>query len=325
MKKNDKYWDAKSVKLDTVTFNVVKEEAPRMQMFEGKQLDAAGARGEYLDKYKKLADNKELVYEHGNVASESYEFFNTQDPSKLFTNAKVRLAFSLALDREAFVQTVVKRGIPAYGWTSFAVASGDQEYRAAVPEPLKALKDKDPKELLKQGLQELGMDPNAPITVNYLSSGTDAVSRSFAEFDQNQWQTKLGVTVKLDAVSDFAQFQDKINNLEYQIAGMGWGADYNDPMTFLDMFTTGNGNNNGKWSNAEYDKLIEQVSHETDFKKRTEIFAKAEQLLLVDDCAIAPTYYRDKNTFIHPYVKGLQLPLFAADYEAKYAYTEGRP
>jgi oligopeptide transport system substrate-binding protein len=324
LKKNDKYWDAKSVKLQTVTLTVIKEEAPRMQMFKAKQIDFSGARGEYKDELVTKANNKEVVYQSGFIPSETYEFFNVNDKSKLFTNKKVRLAFSLAIDREAWVKSVAKRGVPAYGWTPFEVICGDKQYRKEVEEPLKALKDKDPKALFQEGLTELGLDPNATYEIEYLSSGTDTVSRTMAEFMQNQWQTKLGVKIKLDAVNDFPQFSDRIDRLEYQIAGMGWTGDFNEPMTFFDMFTTGNGNNPGKWSNKEYDELIKKAMAEMDPVKRMEIYKQCEQILVVDDCAIAPTLYRDKNLFTQNYVKGLEFPLFGQDYEFKYAYTEGR-
>lgn len=322
--KNEKYWDAKSVKLSKATFNVVKEEQPRMQMFEAKQLDATGARGEYREKFKSQAEKEGYQINQGYNPMTAYDFFNANDKDKLFTNAKVRLAFSLAIDREALIKNVFKRHYPAYGWAPYALSIGGKEYRKEVPEPLKALKDKDPKALFAEGLKELGLDPAKQYTVSYLSSGTDTVSRTIAEWYQNQWQTKLGVIVKLEAVNDFPQFLDKVDNGEFQIGGMAWGADYNDPMTFFDMWTTGNGNNPGKWSNKTYDELVKKVAAETDQAKRLELFKQMEQILLVDDCAIAPTYFADKFTFIHKYVKGLQMPLFGSDYEIKWAYTEGR-
>jgi oligopeptide transport system substrate-binding protein len=324
LKKNDTYWDAKSVKLTSVTYLEVKEEAPRMQMFDAKQLDATGARGDYLVKYKKLADSGQLQYRTGCTPVTFYECYNCVDKDKLFTNSKIRLAFSLAIDREAYVKDVYKRGIAAYGYAPYELINGEKLYREAVPEPLKEIKDKDPKELLKLGLTELGLDPNGKYTVNYLSQGQDALTRTIAEFLQNQWQTKLGVTVKLDSVNDFPQFLDRMDRGEFQIAGSGWQGDYNDPMTFFDMFTTGNGNNSGKYSNPKYDELIKKVSTEMDSSKRLEIFKQCESILLVEDAAIAPTYYRDKQMFLQGYVKNFETPMFGPTYEFKYAYTDGR-
>jgi oligopeptide transport system substrate-binding protein len=84
LKKNDKYWDAKSVKLQTVTINVVKEDAPRMQMFSNKQIDTVLAKAEYKDKFSELAKKGEVVMTSSYDPSEAFEFFNVGDKSKLF-------------------------------------------------------------------------------------------------------------------------------------------------------------------------------------------------------------------------------------------------
>jgi oligopeptide transport system substrate-binding protein len=105
---------------------------------------------------------------------------------------------------------------------------------------------------------------------------------------------------------------------------MGWSGDYNDPMTFFDMFTTGNGNNPGKWSNAKYDELVKQAANEIDPNKRIELYKQCEKILVADDAGIAPTYYRMRDRFTQKYVKGLQNPMMGPDWEFKYAYIEGK-
>ena len=326
LKKNPNFWDASKVKLNQVTFNIVKEESPRMQMLQAGQLDAGGARGEYVTKFNDLAKQGLFTVVKKNMPSESYVFFNCQD--KIFKNAKVRLAFSLAFDRENFLKVVYQnRMIPAYGWCAYGVTIDGKEYRQATPEPLKDAQtaNPDPKALLIAGLKEVGANPDpTKLSIHYISSGTDTFSRTFDEFFQQQWESKLGVKVKIDAVDDFAQYQAKVNQMDFQIGGMGWGGDYNDPMTFFDMYITGSENNNGKWSNAQYDSLIDQTRQTTDEAKRLELFQQAEKILVADDAAIMPTFYRDTNTFVHSYVKNLQQPAFGPDWECIYAYTEGR-
>ena len=80
------------------------------------------------------------------------------------------------------------------------------------------------------------------------------------------WKTNLGINVELKN-EEWAVFQDTRNNFQYSIARHGWTADYNDPMTFLDMWTTGNGQNNSGYSNKEYDKLIASAKVELDDTK----------------------------------------------------------
>jgi oligopeptide transport system substrate-binding protein len=207
--------------------------------------------------------------------------------------------------------------------------NGETEFRKAVPEPLKQVKD-DPKTLLLKGMQELGLgsDPGK-LTVTYLNSGTTARDKTIGEYLQNTWQTKLGVVVKLDAVVDFGQFLDRVDQEQFQMGGMAWSGDYNDPMTFFDMWTSANaapgGNNASKWENKEYDALVEEAQNTTDMTKRMQLFTKMEKMIVVDDAIIAPTQFRDKDTFIRPYVKNLNLPLFGPIWDFKTAYTAGRP
>lgn len=310
LEKNEKYYNAKAVKLKTVNFKIIKEEQTQMQAFQAKQIDITGAKGEYRAKFAKEAEANGYTINKGNDPVAAYVFFNTNDKDKLFTNAKVRLAFSIALDREDYIKNVFKRNYPAYGWAPHGLLNGKDEFRQKVEEPLKkAIADnKDPKALFQAGLKELNLDPNATYTINYLNSSTDTFSKTIAEWYANQWKTKLGVETKIDAVPDFPQFLDRTDRGEFQVASMAWGADYNDPMTFFDMWTTGNGNNPGKWSNKEYDDLVKKVALETDFAKRLEMFKKMEQILVVDDAGIAPTYYRDMYSFIHGYAKNIMQP-----------------
>ena len=328
LKKNPSYWDADNVKLATVELPVVIDLNARMKAFDTKQIDAVGAKGEFKEQYKKLADEKKLVWTSGFEPSTNYVFFNCKDKNGIFTNRNIRMAFSLAIDRETYVKNVVKFGVPAYGWAPYELMIGNDQFRDKVKEPLKEVKD-DPKELLLKGMQEagLGNDPSK-ITVTYLNSSTDADARSQAEALQNMWQEKLGVKVKIEATTDFPQFLDRIDQEQFQVSAMAWIGDYNDPMTFFDMWTIPNaapgGNNSAKWESKEYDALIDKLMQEQDESKRLEMFAQAEKMLVVDAAAIAPYSFRDKDTFRYPYVKDLGTPLFGPIWDFKTAYTQGR-
>jgi len=328
LKKNPKFWDAKNYYLDTVVLQVIQEENTRMQMFSRKQVDTTSARGEYLKKFQNEAKKGAYKVISGYDKGENYIFFNYKDKNRLFTNRNVRLAFSLAIDREKLCKYVFQRFYPAYGWTPYNILIGNKPYRNLVSEPLKVEKAKYPndaalKALFQRGLKELGINPNSKITVTFLSSGTDSFSRTIAEFYQNEWQKKLGVIVKIDAVSDFGTFLGKIDKGEFQIGSMAWNADYNDPMTFFDMWLSNSGNNSAKYSSKKYDELIKKISLEPDNNKRLAMFKEAEKLLVVDDAAIAPTQYRDRYNFTHSYVKNWRLPLFAS-YALKGVYISGR-
>jgi oligopeptide transport system substrate-binding protein len=324
--KNDQYWDAEKVKLQKANINIVKEQPTKMKMFSSKNLDAVtDVRGEYNGLLQEKADKNEITAFTGFSPGSSEIIFNTQDKTGFFTNPKIRLAFSLAIDRDTYVKNINKGNVAAYGWVPYALLCGsDKEYRKEVEGPLKKVLDKDPKALYKEGLKELGLDENGEHEVTFLMANSNSNTRSTAEYYQDQWEKKLGVKVKLDIASDNATFNKCVMNGQYQVCQSGWGADYNDPINFLEMFETGCGNNGPFFSNKKYDELIAQARKEIDNNKRLEIFKEAETILIAEEAAIAPITYSKKNSYVQNYVKGLELPAFGPKYELKNAYIAGK-
>lgn len=323
LKKNENYWDAESVKLDTANIHLVPEEATRQQMFDGQSLDLIqNVKQEYSDMLEDRIDKGEVTSIKGYYPSVGYIAFNNNDPNKIFTNEKVRLAFSLALDRDGYVKNVTKNDQAAYAFVPYGLNNGDEVFREAVEEPLKALKNQDPKELLKQGLQELGLDPDKQIEVTFLQRNADADTRVIGEFYQSQWEENLNVKVNIDTASDGATFNTMIMKGTYQVAQTGWGADYNDPMTFMGLFITGDGNNSAFFSDSQYDELVKKASTELDMGKRLEMFKEAEKILIADKAGIAPLTFNVASNYLQSYVKGLSIEAGGPAYELKHVYIE---
>ena len=323
LEKNPDYWDKGSVKLEKLTLNIIKDETARMNSLLSGSIDyALVTKQEWIEKFN--ATGKFNVIKK-NEPGTNFMFFNKKD--KYFANTKIRQAFSLATDREDRLE-ILYRGLgqPSYGLVPPTLQIGGEDYRTKVHiEPLKAFKEanKDAKALLIEGLKEIGADPDpSKATFTYLQSGTTAREREFAEFDQQMYKKNLGIDLKMEYV-EWPVFQKRTDEMDYQIAGMAWIGDYNDPNTFFDMWVTGAGMVPTGWSNAKYDDLIKQAAETTEAEKRTELFKQAEQILLVDDAVIAPTLYRVKNTFRAKYAKRVMTPLFGAQ-DFKYSYTEGR-
>ena len=139
--------------------------------------------------------------------------------------------------------------------------------------------------------------------VEYLYNTSDA-HKAVAEALQSMWENELGVTVTLNN-QEWAAFLQTRKDGDYSIARNSWIADYNDPMSFLDMWLTGGGNNDCQYSNSDYDSLIAQAKAETDTSKRMELLHQAEDKLVGEDSVLAPIYFYTQKYMLADGIKGL--------------------
>ena len=227
-----------------------------------------------------------------------YCCFNTSKAP--FDDVRVREAFSLVIDRNYIVENVTKTGQkPATAFVPSGISDAPgakDDFRAVGGDymDVSAEKYQENCERARQLLAEAGY-PNGegfPI-VEYLYNTSDN-HRLIGEALQNMWQTELGVTVNL-VNQEWNTFLDTRKNGDYSIARNGWIADYNDPMSFLDMWLTGGGNNDAQYSNPDYDALIMQAKSTSDLVERMSLMHQAEDILMGQDVVHAAIYfYTDK-------------------------------
>lgn len=323
LEKNPNYWDSENYKLTKISMFIVPDENSRMNLTITGQVDMGGgvSKPEWIDVMEKDGNFINLKrYDMGT----NYVVFNTT--SRYLKNEKVRKAFSLAMDREE-INKVMFDGlfIPAYGFVSKGVKIGDKEYRDLVEEPLKKLiaENIDPKALLIEGLEELGEDADpAKMDITVLASSTTGWERKYSELLQQMLKNRLGVNIKADFV-EWPVYQKRTDELDYEIGGMAWIGDYNDPNTFLDMWVTGAGIIPTGWTNEEFDQLIEKASLTSNQEERMKYFQEAEDILVYRDAVIAPTLYRVSNGYYRKYIKNYN-PTNVAPYTLKNVYIDGR-
>ncbi len=309
--KNPLYWDAESVKLDRLVMKIVAEEAAKIGDFENGGLDITSV---YSVEWAKKLDEKPLrkggyVKEVVYMPETKYVFFNQQVPP--FSNRKVRQAFSLALDREEIHRDFTQGLEPAaWGWLPPAMGLDGENFRKLAGEPVKAMAEAhpDPRALLSEGLEELGMS-GAPEELKVTLMCYNA-TRDFAEYLQQAYKTRLGVTLELDPV-EWPVFQERNRNLDYQMGYKSYYADFNDPSAMMDLWITGTRTIPTGWSNGTYDALVREAGQSADKALRAKNYAEAERLLL-DEGTIAPYAYSTGFNYLHPYVKGFEAPLFTA-------------
>ena len=333
--KNDSYWDADNVKLEQINATYIKEMATRAQLFESKELDNMGLKSiEYIDKYNSLADEGDCQLITGNAPSVFYLAFNqdSENGNGMLKSAKVRKAIGLALDRDEYVGEIKGRYNAAAGDVPLDVHFDGDFYREQVDEPLtdditKYNNNSDElKALLKEGLSELGLqtDDLSQYTLTYLSQSDSEDGTIENEWIQQQIETKLGINIDIKVQNEWALFIDMYNNQEFDFVLTGWSADYDDPMTFLDMWVTDGSNNHTGYASEEYDNLVTSLAGENDNTKRLETYSKLENILVDEDAVISPIFYYDTYSVVQKNIKNLQYPEFGANIEFRWASVEDK-
>jgi oligopeptide transport system substrate-binding protein len=312
--KNPEYWDADTVKLERIEGTMITENNTRMQMYDNGELDIAGVPAEFLDRY---IDSPEYVSQ--TEATTWYLQFNMEDP--WFSNLKLRQAFALATDAQTYVD-VVQNGLGqvAEGHTPPAMpGAGGKSFGETRTSELPGYDPEEAKRLFEEALDELGVTKEEfEETVTIVAGEGDTWSK-IAQFFQSQWKDTLGVELFIEQMS-FAMRLDRYNTGTYQITYAGWGGDYNDPLTFMDMWVTDGGNNDAYYSNPDYDAAIKTALTGSG-DERYEAMAEAEAII-AEDLPIYPMYHPSRNLVIKPYVKGLANYPVGSDYDFKWTYIE---
>lgn len=324
--KNPNYWDAENVYLDKMIWNNLPDDSARMQALLKGEIDSAALfKREWKDKFQ---SSKGYQFIMKPVAWTEYLMYNHND--KYLQNDKIRKAFTIAFDREELNDLVFGGGrIPPTSFVPDNIMLGDDNYQQKIgsPQYLKKLigENQDPRELLIEGLKELGEDPDpAKMDITYMSNGNSDIARKMAEFYQQSWKKNLGINLKLDIVNGNVAY-DKFDGGDFQIFETGWIGDYDDPSTFMDLWKSGKQGNYPEvgWVNEEFDRLVIEAGKELDPQKRAEMYKRAEEILVYEDCACGPYLMGTVNTAIKDYVKNYhEFSFVKRNYVG--VYTEGR-
>lgn len=277
--KNENYRDVASIGPEKIKFILLEDDNAILSAFKnGEILFADSVANAELDTWK----SNEAFHTTEQFGT-YYVSFNTQ--KEPLNNAKVRKALTLAIDRNYIVDKIGKLGQPAmaaYVPASLFDADKSKSFRDVggnyynvSPESFESNLEEAKKLLAEAGYPNGEGFP----TLTYIYNDT-TLHKNIAEALQNMW-SKLGITVNIE-VQEWNVFLNSRKNGDYYIARNGWVADYNDPISFLDMWITGGGNNDAQWSNAEYDQLIKDIKVETDINKRFEMMHRAEDIIFED-------------------------------------------
>lgn len=301
--KNEDYYNADNVKLAGLNYQVIQDSQQALMSYQTGALDTTLVNGEQVDQVKDDPEFKTigagyLWYVSPNIAAVPE-----------LANLNVRLAFTMAINREAITGDVLKDGsLPTYTAVPMQFAAGPDgsDYSADQSRysDVCAYDAAKAAEYWNAGLAELGI---AELTLDMVVDADDAPQK-VAQVLKEQWETTLpGLTVNL-VVEPKKQRVEDMQNGNFQLGLTRWGPDYADPMTYLGMWITDNSNNYGLWSNADYDAIIDECTTGdlcTDAAGRWVRLYDAEKLVM-DDAVIFPLYTQCNAEMLSSKVTGIE-------------------
>lgn len=285
MEKNDKYWAQNKIQLDVIDIPyITPDDNARFNLFKTQKIDILGLSKENLAnaqrekfKLKKFTDGV-LFYINFNFRKD-----------RLTANKNLRLALRSVFNPSEYVSRVV--GIPgtlaASGLVPSWMMGEKQTFRKEFPAPIPKTNVALGKDYLAKAMKELNL--KTPPSLVWLTTDS-ALATKEAEYMQNLFKTTLGIELKIDK-QIFKQRLSKMKNGDYDLVSAGWGPDYADAMTYIDLFTSWNGNNSGAWFNDAYDKHVKNAMATVDQKVRMAEMGAAEKILL-EELPIIPMYER---------------------------------
>ena len=303
LKKNPSYYDADKVNLDEINFQIIKDPQQTMLAYENGTLDYVRLSGDQIVKYQTMdgftrIEEGYLWYLSPNLNPKSEEY------SCGLENENLRMAIALSYDKDVICYEILQDGSTPADFAipnRLAIGPDGKDFRETSPLYLQTDKAKA-QEYWEAAKEELGVDE---VTIELLYDDSDSTPL-IAQFLQSEIENNLpGVHINLKSQPKKSR-TELMQNREYQLGLTRWGPDYADPMTYLDMWTTGSTYNYGEWSNEEYDKLIADANGDlaNRYEERWEALKQAEALVM-EHAVILPVYQKGTAAMVRPGITGL--------------------
>lgn len=296
LKKNPNYLEADKVKLDTLEIVFIESSEAELAAYTNDEIQVSD---NMTPEGMKRFENTPEFFSVPRIGMQYFDFNASKKP---FDDAKVRKAFSMAINRDQIIKSIVQSvEKPAFGFVPYGIPDGvqkDKEYRDVAGNMFTENVDEAKKLLAEAGYPDGQGIPE--ITMIVMASQSD---KDIAQALQSMWKQNLGVNVNIETFESKV-YWDEIENGSFNIASDGWTGDYPDPMTNLDIFESVNASDDIRWSNPEYDRLLDENRKISDQAKRMENYAKAEKIL-ADEMPLMPLRFYEDQFLAKPNVKGV--------------------
>jgi oligopeptide transport system substrate-binding protein len=311
--KNEDYWDAETVQMDKLNFQVVKDPQTALALYEEGTVQRIDLSSDLVDQF--------VTSDEYAISADTFVYFLkfNQTTTEALANKNIRAAISRAFDKDALVGEILNNGsIAANGLVPkdfTPMPETGKDFRE-VSGDLVTYDVEAAKEFWAKGLEELGTDS---VELEFLADD-DETTKTLVQYVANQLSTNLeGLKVNIKQVPK-EQRLDLDTKMDYELQLTRWGPDFLDPFTYMNLFITDGGNNMTGYSSETYDKLVSETAttYATDNVARYNNFLEAEKLLF-EDAVIAPVYQASRAQLISPTVEGVFVNPFGATYEYKWA------
>ncbi|ABX42368.1 peptide ABC transporter substrate-binding protein [Lachnoclostridium phytofermentans] len=288
--KNPNFWNASAVKLDTLTFLLMEDSNASYNAYNTGE--ALFIKDVPTEEIPSLGGNQEF---HVEPIIGTY-YLSLNNNLNAFKDAKVRKALSLAIDRNYVANTLMQGTYTAAsnfmgpGWSDTDGSSFITNANGGAPYIDTANVDANLVEA-KKLLEDAGYKDGIGFPVITYSTNDSGYHKVVAEYLQQAW-AELGITLEVN-IMEWASFTPARRAGEYDVARNGWVGDYSDPSNMLDLLYSSNGNNDGKFNNAEYDAAMNISRTTLDLTERSQALHKAEDILMSEAACIPLAYYND--------------------------------
>ena len=306
LKKNDSYWDAANVKVPNVSVRIIKEQATALNAYKSGELSRVVLSSSDVPAMKSSAE-----FSSTSEFRTTYLQYNLTN--KAVSNKNIRLALGYAVDRKTLTDVVLADGsAPATGLIANSMYGDGKKSFRELNGDITTFDAAKAKEYWDKGVKELGSAPSLTLLTE-----DDSVTKTIATYVQGEFKKNLGIDVKIDSKTKKAKNQLMDDN-NFQMAITGWGADYDDAMTYMDLWTNGTPYR-GNYKSQAYNALIADAKKQTDDAKRLQDMLTAEKTLISNDAVVSPLYYRGFAYLTKPNVENLVTHPFGPPIEFKYA------
>ncbi len=275
--------------LDKIKMFMVAEQSTAFALFENDELDYVDNRSfstHDVDRYRESPYYKRIPLLQG-----TYIGFNVL--KKPFDDKRVRRAVAMSIDKSVFPKLLRRGERPSTSWIPEELPGSSSD--AALPY--------DP-ERARQELASAGFPKGKNFPGVSLLYANREDTRLVVESVQAQLKANLGISVEL-ANQEWKVYLATRRKDPPPIFRANWIGDFPDAETFMNLFTTGNGNNHTRWSNAAYDKLITDAEGELNPDARARMYRQADRILCGEEAAIVPTYVSTQNLMVKPWTHGI--------------------